>query len=260
MLEDFINGQLRTALADSGAKGLVMGEAYARSIGASIHNGHNHRTRLKFADNSTANTSGTAYGIERFRRNGEFAPAFWLNFRILKNTPANVILCDTFLLDNEASSRYHNDLVDNEDDYQDEDDRSFCFLVDVNKKRNPIQTTATATAFSLADLQYLELVRRGEEEDRISALPVDEQEAAQNIENRRCDEWDQKFEALQANSQAQSLQQPSTTGISQPQSIQPAQSRATGPQSSDSSLTSRSRIWKWPGWRRRKQATTSARQ
>ncbi|RYP41530.1 hypothetical protein DL767_000957 [Monosporascus sp. MG133] len=235
-----INGQPQTALADSGAKVLVMDEAYARSIGASIHTGHNHRTRLKFADNSTANTSGMAYDVEwRFGRHGEFTSPYRLNFHILKNAPANVILCDTFLFDNEAFSRYHNYLVDNEDDYEDEEDKSHCFAIDVDRKKKRIQTAATATASSLAEMQYMELVRRGEEEDRISALLGDEQTAARNIEKRLCAEWDRKFAALQANSQAQSQQRPSATGILQLQSTQSAHSRATGPQGSGSSLTTR---------------------
>ncbi|RYP82396.1 hypothetical protein DL770_005577 [Monosporascus sp. CRB-9-2] len=186
MFEGSINGQPQTALADSGAKVLVMDEAYARSIGALIHTGYNHRTRLKFADNSTATTSGMAYDVEwRFGRNGEFTSPYRLNFHILKNAPANVILCDTFLFDNEAFSRYHKYLVDHGDDYEEEDDKSHCFAIDVDRKKKQMQTTATTAALSPAYRQYLELVRRGEEEDRISALLVDEQTAAQKIENQR---------------------------------------------------------------------------
>ncbi|RYP51148.1 hypothetical protein DL768_003495 [Monosporascus sp. mg162] len=205
MFEGSINGRPQTALADSGAKVLVMDEAYARSIGASIHTGANHRTSLKFADNSIANTSGMAYEVEwRFGRNGEFTSPYWLNFHILKNAPANVILCDTFLFDNEAFSRYRDYLVDNDDDHEDGDDKSHCFAIDIDRKKKRVQKTATATTLSLAELEYLELVRRGEEEDRISALLVDEQTAAQNIENRRRAEWDRAFAVSQANSQTAS--------------------------------------------------------
>jgi hypothetical protein len=106
--------------------------------------------------------------------------------------------------------------------------RSLLYTLSLNSLSNhPLP--ATATVSSLADLQYLELVRRGEEDDCIFALPVDQQMAAQNIENQLCAEWDRAFAALQANSQAQSLQQPFTTAISQLPSAQSAQSCTTSP-------------------------------
>jgi predicted aspartyl protease len=275
MFEGSINGQPRTALADSGAKVLVMDEAYARSIGVPIH--HEDRTTLKFADNSIADTSGMAYNVEwRFGRNGEFTTPYRLNFHILKNAPANIILCDTFLFDNEAFSRYHDYLIDNDDDYEYEDDESHCFAIDFHRRKKRMQSKmftipqspdslpncrfpATATACSLANLEYLELVRRGEEEDRIADLPADEQTAAQNIENRRCAEWDQAVAAVQANSQPQSLQLPFATSVSQLQSTKSAHSSPTNRQGSGSSRTLLSRFLKWPTWPRRGQLTTSSR-
>jgi len=141
MFEGSINGQSQAALADSGAKVLVMDEAYARSSGVFIQAGHEHRTTLKFADNSTVDTSGMAYDVEwRFGRDGEFTSPYRLNFHILKNAPANVILCDTFLYDNEAFSRYHHYLVDNDDDYEDEDDKSHCFAIDVDRRNKRMQS------------------------------------------------------------------------------------------------------------------------
>ena len=142
MFEGSINGQPQTGLADSGAKILVMDEAYARSIDVPIHNGHDHRTRLKFADNSTADTSGMAYNVEwRFGRDGEFTSPYRLDFHILENAPANIILCDTFLFDNEAFSRYHHYLIDNDDDYEDEDedDEFHCFAIDCDRRKKRMQ-------------------------------------------------------------------------------------------------------------------------
>jgi hypothetical protein len=131
MFEGSINGQPQTALADSGSKVLVMDEEYARSNGLPIQTGHEHQITLTFADNSTADTSGMAYDVEwRFGREGEFTSPYRLNFHILKNAPADVILCDTFLFDNEAFSRYEQYLVDNDDDYENEDDNSRCFAID----------------------------------------------------------------------------------------------------------------------------------
>lgn len=120
---------------------------------------------------------------------------------------------------------------DNDDDCGDQDDEPYYFANDVDgrKKRIPSKTfivaqlsnsfsnrpfLATATASSLSNLQRLELVRRDEENDRISTLPVDQQTGAQNYENQRCAEWDRTFAGLQATSQAQSLQLPSATTIS----------------------------------------------
>jgi len=94
-------------------------------------------------------------------------------------------------------------------------------------------------------LQFQELVRRGKEEDRISALTKDEQTAAQNAEIQRCVEWDRWFATLQANSQVQNLQQPSATAIPQLQSTQPDHSSTISPQGSGSSPTGGRRFWKW---------------
>ena len=70
----FEGSKLQTALDNSGAKVLVMDEAYARSIDIlPIHIRREHRTMLKFADNSIAYTSGMAYNFEgRFGRDSEF--------------------------------------------------------------------------------------------------------------------------------------------------------------------------------------------
>ena len=281
MFEGSINGQPQTALADSGAKVLVMDEAYARSIDVPIHGGHEHRTRLKFADNSIADTSGMAYNVEwRFGRDSEFTSPYRLDFHILKNAPANIILCDTFLFDNEAFSRYHHYLIDNDDDYEDEDDRFHCFAIDLDRRKKRMQSKkltisllpqspdslpncrfpAAATACSLANLQHLELVRRGEEEDRISDLPADEQTAAQNIENQRCTEWDRTFSALQTNSQPQSLQLPSATSVSQLQSTKFVHSSLMNGQGSGLSRTLGSRFLKWLTGPRRGQVAASSRQ
>ena len=278
MFEGSINGQPQTGLADSGAKVLVMDEAYAQSIDVPVHIGHEHRTRLKFADNSIADTSGMAYDVEwRFGRDGEFTSPYRLNFHILENAPANVVLCDTFLFDNEAFSRYHPYLIDNDDDYEDEDDEFHCFAIDIDQMQSKKFTISqspdslsncrfpqTAIACSLANLQHLEIIRRDEEEDRISDLPADKQMAAQIIENRRraewSAEWDRVFAAFQSNSQPQSLQPPFATSVSQLQSTKSAHSSPTNRQGSRSSRTLESRFLKWPTWLRRGQLAGRSRQ
>lgn len=64
MFDGSINGQVQTALAGSGSKVLLMDESYARNIRLHIENGHEHRTRLKFADSSVTDTVGIAYNVE----------------------------------------------------------------------------------------------------------------------------------------------------------------------------------------------------
>lgn len=75
IFEGSINGQIQTALADSGSKVLLMDKNYARNIGLRIENGLEHRARPKFADISVTDTVGMADNVEwRFGRDGEFGP------------------------------------------------------------------------------------------------------------------------------------------------------------------------------------------
>jgi len=138
MFDGCINGKQQLALADFGSKVLVMDEDYAHSIGIPIQTGIEHETTLRFADKSTKKTSGMAYGVEwKFGRDGEFTAPYRLNFHVLKNAPAKVILCDTFLCDNEAFSRYGHYLVDSDED-EDNDEDSYCFLIDVVRTKKQI--------------------------------------------------------------------------------------------------------------------------
>ncbi|OCL01897.1 hypothetical protein AOQ84DRAFT_383242 [Glonium stellatum] len=194
-----------------------MDEAYARSTGLLIDTRNQHRVRVKFANNSAAYTSGMAYGVEwRFGRDSESTLPDLLGFHIFHNTPANVILCDTFLYDSRAFSQYQHYLVDDDDGYQ------------------RIQTTAAAP--SIADLRYFELVRQGEEEDRICNLLVGEQVAAWNEENQRRVQCEQKLKALQA-SQVQTLQPPPATVASQHHSVGSSESHATTSQNSSATIS-----------------------
>lgn len=62
-------------------------------------------------------------------------------------------------------------------------------------------------SYSLADLQHLEVVRRGEEADRISTLSGTERITAQAIEDNRLAEWNREFKNLQDHAQSQRRQQ-----------------------------------------------------
>jgi hypothetical protein len=129
----FINGIREVdALADSGAKVMVMDEDYATSLGLEINRSRRHRTPLRFADNSTAHTSGMALGVQWQFGHGSEGPLYLLDFHVLKNAPANVILSDEFLFGTDAFSQYECFLVDEDD----EDDDAFFFAIDVDANQS----------------------------------------------------------------------------------------------------------------------------
>jgi hypothetical protein len=117
--------------------------------------------------------------------------------------------------------------------------------------------SVNVTSFSLVDLRYLELVRRGEEADRISTLPGAKGIAARKIEDERCAEWDRAFTAVQAKSQPQSLQLLSAAAVSQVQSTSSSHSSTYRLQGSESSQAHKRGFLKFSTWLRRGKASTS---
>ncbi|KAF2006682.1 hypothetical protein P154DRAFT_413347, partial [Amniculicola lignicola CBS 123094] len=202
--EGLIHGVPGDALADSGAKVLVMDEAYARSRGFPIATGFQHRTKLRFADDSVAYTSGITYGVQWEFGPGGKSEQYSLDFHILKNAPANVILSDTFLFDTHAYSEYDCYLIDDDDD----DDDAFFFAIDIDTTHNGHESSNQA---SLADMKYFELVRRGEEEDRISHLSPEEQIIAWQVENERRAEWERLRLALELSQSTPPRPSPAST-------------------------------------------------
>jgi hypothetical protein len=82
-----------------------------------------------------------AYNVKwRFGSDGEFSSPYFLNFHILKNAPANVILNDTFLFDTKAFSQYHQYLTDNDDDCEDEDMLIYFLAIDVDRRKKRTQS------------------------------------------------------------------------------------------------------------------------
>lgn len=72
----------------------------------------------------------------------------------------------------------------------------------------------TAISMSLADIQYLEVVRRGEDDDRISALPETARSVAEMAEEQRRADRDLKFAAVQSRVHSQRLHPSSITAVS----------------------------------------------
>jgi hypothetical protein len=125
--EGSINGIPQTALADTGSKVPIIDEDWARSIGLRIQP---RRERLRFADDSYAYTSGMAYGIEwKYGVHENSGSSHFIDFHVLKNAPANVILYDAFLFDTDAFSRYQEYLIDDADD-----DDSSCYAIDIDSR------------------------------------------------------------------------------------------------------------------------------
>ncbi|KAF2691179.1 hypothetical protein K458DRAFT_355739 [Lentithecium fluviatile CBS 122367] len=178
-----VNGKPQEALADSGAKVLVIDEDFAQKNHMIIN--HGSRTTLRFADESTAETSGMVHGVQwEFGSGGHGTHT--LDFHVLRNAPADVILSDSFLFGNNAFSQYNCYLVDDDED----DDDAFFFAIDVDKRHHCPGTTNSTSA---SQTKHIELVYRGEKDDEILRLPLNEQAAAQAKEKDRRADWDRNF-------------------------------------------------------------------
>jgi hypothetical protein len=177
-----VNGHLQYALADTGAKLLIMDEDYAQKLGLTIETGLKHRTRVQFADQRTAMTSGMVHGVSWQYGDNE-GETYMLYFHILKNAPANVILSKDFLLGDETNAfADYACYMDDEDD--DDDDDAGCFMIDIDYSYgNPAVDTREYR-------DHLETVRYGEEEDWIDSLSGDEKRAAQAAVQLRRAQWD----------------------------------------------------------------------
>jgi hypothetical protein len=120
-----LNGRPAKALADTGSNVLVMDETFAAGLGLQILRGPEHRNRLIFADGSTKMTTGMTYDVEwRF---GVADKSYNLNFHILENSPAPIILSDSFLFDTDAYDEYDCYLID--EDIKDDDYDTYFFHI-----------------------------------------------------------------------------------------------------------------------------------
>jgi hypothetical protein len=123
-----LNGQVQAALADSGCKVLLMDEDYAQALGLPIVSDDEHRVKLLFADNTTAMTTGMTFGVKwKFGTHGS-GQEHSLNFHVMKNAPASVLLSDEFLFATNAYSEFDAYLVDEEDD----NDEAYFLAIDID--------------------------------------------------------------------------------------------------------------------------------
>ena len=186
-----VNGYPQYALADTGSKLLIMDEDYARKLRLTIETGPKNRNRVKFADQTTAMTSGMVHGVRwQYGGHGQEGETHMLDFHILRNAPANVILNEDFLLGGEtnAFADYACYMVEEEDE-----DFNGCLVIDIDYSYvNPdVDTREYRDQF--------ESVRYGEEEDWIDSLSGDEKLAAQAAVQLRRAQWDPNLPLTGAN-------------------------------------------------------------
>lgn len=126
-----VNGVHSRALADTGSNALVMDRAYARRNGIVIDPGP--RSRLFFADGSQKYTRGIARGVKWRFGPGPDAEEHLLDFHILRNAPANIVLSDSFLFKTQAFSKYSDCLSDGEG----QDEHGYLCLMTRDSTYNP---------------------------------------------------------------------------------------------------------------------------
>jgi hypothetical protein len=131
-----LNGQIYQAIGDTGAQGLFMSEVFAWANGYPIIGDADSTMTVQYADGSTATTIGMAFGIEWEYGLGDDNMKYVLDFHILEDAPADVILSDSFLYDTEAFAKYDCYLmeVDDEDGEDDEEDKGHLFAIKLFKK------------------------------------------------------------------------------------------------------------------------------
>jgi hypothetical protein len=91
---------------------LIMDEDFARAAGLTVSGSQSNRSRFRFADNTTAIISGMTFGVKWEFGDSGVSGEHDLDFHILKNAPAAVILSDDFLFGTNAISKYDYYLVD----------------------------------------------------------------------------------------------------------------------------------------------------
>ena len=124
-----LDGKFVDALADTGSNVLIMDEDFARERGLLVRRGRGYRTRLMFADGTTKMTSGMTRKVPWQFGASEESPKHLLEFHVLKNSPAPVILNDSLLFDTNAYEEYDAFLLDEGDEDEDEDGEAYFFHI-----------------------------------------------------------------------------------------------------------------------------------
>jgi hypothetical protein len=186
-----IGGRPHEALADTGSKVLIMDENFARSRGLLITDAEEYCIKLRFADGSTARTSGMTRGVKWQFGLANEGKSFPLDFYILKDAPSDVILSENFLLrETQAFTDYSDYLLDGyeEEEYEEE---GYIFVI---RKETSLQYKGQYNGADQLcnDIAWdKEKDLRRDEDYRISIIQdVITRGAAETAERLRRQQWD----------------------------------------------------------------------
>jgi hypothetical protein len=187
-----INDKPGHALANSGSSVLVLDEDYARSLQLQVLDEDQYHTQLEFADGSRAYTSGITKGVRwRFGQN-ENEEEHLLDFHILKNAPARIILSNSFLYGTEAYSRHHCYLVDDDEESNDCNEEIYFFAIEYASDSQ----TQLVDMSSSTNMEFEEQFRRNRAEDDIAKLPRDRRPAARTVDIEEQRKWKERLTLL----------------------------------------------------------------
>ncbi|KAF2855313.1 hypothetical protein T440DRAFT_209393 [Plenodomus tracheiphilus IPT5] len=174
-----LNGRPQEALGDIGANGLIMDEACAHRNGIPVVRDEKYRRLISFADGTTKMTSGIAFGVSWGYGLGAVGKKHLLDFHILENAPADVILSDDFLFNTKAFTEYNCYLV--EDDDESDEAEAYFHVIRVDEGQ-AVQVSSSG--------RLCERNRRDREDSRIQNLPLLERPHARVNEDARRTAWD----------------------------------------------------------------------
>lgn len=178
-----INGHPVPGFTDSCSDISVIKRSVAQLLGLDILEGPDYTTEVQFVDGSTAFTTGMVKGVDWcFGVTAAGADTRRLDFHIMDDIPCAVILDKWLLWDNDVFNTYGDCMMSVEECHTSRHN-PVCVLQEVKRHKQQ---------FAAVDPRDKEADRRAEEDDRIDCLPLGEQAAARETEDRRRREWDER--------------------------------------------------------------------
>jgi hypothetical protein len=100
----FLDGCQTSALGDFGSDVMAISASYAQRLGLRVNKQPRNRIEVEFADGSSTFTAGMVFGVDWMF--GDTGAVFKCDFHVLNNLPADVILSNEFLWEQDAFSNY----------------------------------------------------------------------------------------------------------------------------------------------------------
>ena len=100
----FLDGCQTSALADFGSDVMAISASYAQKLGLRVNKQFRNRIEVEFADGSSTITAGMVFGVDWMF--GDAGAVFKCDFHVLNNLPADVILSNEFLWEQDAFRNY----------------------------------------------------------------------------------------------------------------------------------------------------------